>query len=177
MATGSPALSHLLHADPSLPPLTRPPTTNPAAPTTSPNAAAAENSITYAASTVSPSGPSYGGSPSSNTSGTSPNAPGQAGASAPRSHASNASLYQCADCLRRYSRPEHLQRHIATHTLGKRFLCDVRIDQGTSPEELQRSRVLIPDNRYVGKRLDEPISSRDTAQIMTIATMAPRGEE
>ncbi|KAK4186449.1 C6 transcription factor RegA [Podospora australis] len=34
------------------------------------------------------------------------------------------SLYQCAHCLRRYSRPEHLQRHIATHTLGKRFTCD-----------------------------------------------------
>ncbi|KAL8308678.1 hypothetical protein RB597_000211 [Gaeumannomyces tritici] len=31
----------------------------------------------------------------------------------------------CADCLRRYARPEHLQRHIATHTLGKRFACDV----------------------------------------------------
>ncbi|KAJ9157752.1 C6 transcription factor [Pleurostoma richardsiae] len=50
----------------------------------------------------------------------SPTTPGGA-----RGHASNTSLYQCADCLRRYSRPEHLQRHIATHTLGKRFLCDV----------------------------------------------------
>ncbi|KAL8343897.1 hypothetical protein RB601_004428 [Gaeumannomyces tritici] len=41
------------------------------------------------------------------------------------SHDLTASLYQCADCLRRYARPEHLQRHIATHTLGKRFACDV----------------------------------------------------
>lgn len=43
-----------------------------------------------------------------------------------RGHALNTSLYQCADCLKRYSRPEHLQRHIATHTLGKRFVCEVR---------------------------------------------------
>ncbi|KAI1639473.1 hypothetical protein F4809DRAFT_648556 [Biscogniauxia mediterranea] len=35
------------------------------------------------------------------------------------------SLYQCADCKRRYSRPEHLARHIQTHTLGKRFFCQV----------------------------------------------------
>lgn len=41
------------------------------------------------------------------------------------SHATSQSLYQCAYCLRRYSRPEHLQRHIATHTLGKRFVCDI----------------------------------------------------
>ncbi|KAL1844644.1 hypothetical protein VTK73DRAFT_2104 [Phialemonium thermophilum] len=44
---------------------------------------------------------------------------------APGGHSTTQSLYQCADCLRRYSRPEHLQRHIATHTLGKRFVCDV----------------------------------------------------
>ncbi|PSR99390.1 hypothetical protein BD289DRAFT_38255 [Coniella lustricola] len=42
-----------------------------------------------------------------------------------RGHAPNSSLYQCADCLKRYSRPEHLQRHVATHTLGKRFVCDI----------------------------------------------------
>lgn len=47
------------------------------------------------------------------------------GSAVSRGHAANTSLYQCADCLKRYSRPEHLQRHIATHTLGKRFVCDV----------------------------------------------------
>lgn len=41
------------------------------------------------------------------------------------SNAPSSSLYQCADCQRRYSRPEHLARHIQTHTLGKRFSCDV----------------------------------------------------
>ncbi|KAI0021456.1 hypothetical protein F4780DRAFT_737475 [Xylariomycetidae sp. FL0641] len=42
-----------------------------------------------------------------------------------RSHSMTQSLYQCADCKRRYSRPEHLARHIQTHTLGKRFSCQV----------------------------------------------------
>ena len=42
-----------------------------------------------------------------------------------RGHANTSSLYQCADCKRRYSRPEHLARHIQTHTLGKRFFCQV----------------------------------------------------
>ncbi|KAI1873210.1 uncharacterized protein JN550_003463 [Neoarthrinium moseri] len=46
-------------------------------------------------------------------------------ASAGRSHSLTQSLYQCADCQRRYSRPEHLARHIQTHTLGKRFFCQV----------------------------------------------------
>ncbi|KAI0974289.1 hypothetical protein F4678DRAFT_458255 [Xylaria arbuscula] len=42
-----------------------------------------------------------------------------------QSHLMTSSLYQCADCKRRYSRPEHLARHIQTHTLGKRFQCQV----------------------------------------------------
>ncbi|KAI1082804.1 hypothetical protein F5B20DRAFT_530424 [Whalleya microplaca] len=42
-----------------------------------------------------------------------------------QSHSTTRSLYQCADCKKRYSRPEHLARHIQTHTLGKRFLCPV----------------------------------------------------
>ncbi|KAI0125974.1 hypothetical protein BJ170DRAFT_685218 [Xylariales sp. AK1849] len=42
-----------------------------------------------------------------------------------RSHSLTHSLYQCADCQKRYSRPEHLARHIQTHTLGKRFFCQV----------------------------------------------------
>lgn len=36
-----------------------------------------------------------------------------------------ASLYACGDCGRRYSRPEHLQRHVQTHTLGRRFSCSI----------------------------------------------------
>lgn len=44
---------------------------------------------------------------------------------ADQSHLMTSSLYQCADCKKRYSRPEHLARHIQTHTLGKRFFCQV----------------------------------------------------
>ncbi|KAK3300346.1 uncharacterized protein B0H64DRAFT_13118 [Chaetomium fimeti] len=50
------------------------------------------------------------------------------------------SLYQCADCLRRYSRPEHLQRHIASHTLGKRFTCDVCFKGFARADLLKRHR-------------------------------------
>ncbi|KKA28170.1 hypothetical protein TD95_004226 [Thielaviopsis punctulata] len=35
------------------------------------------------------------------------------------------SPHVCNDCHRQYSRPEHLARHIQTHTLGKRFPCPV----------------------------------------------------
>ncbi|KAJ4268432.1 hypothetical protein NW762_002495 [Fusarium torreyae] len=35
------------------------------------------------------------------------------------------SLYACGHCGRRYSRPEHLQRHVQTHTLGRRFACGI----------------------------------------------------
>ncbi|CAF3466118.1 hypothetical protein SNK03_008191 [Fusarium graminearum] len=34
-------------------------------------------------------------------------------------------LYACGHCGRRYSRPEHLQRHVQTHTLGRRFACGI----------------------------------------------------
>ncbi|KAI0482199.1 hypothetical protein GGR56DRAFT_618982 [Xylariaceae sp. FL0804] len=44
---------------------------------------------------------------------------------ASQSHSMTQSLYQCADCKKRYSRPEHLARHIQTHTLGKRFFCQI----------------------------------------------------
>ncbi|KAF5019022.1 hypothetical protein F66182_8972 [Fusarium sp. NRRL 66182] len=34
-------------------------------------------------------------------------------------------LYACGHCGRRYSRPEHLQRHVQSHTLGRRFACGI----------------------------------------------------
>ncbi|RWA14639.1 hypothetical protein EKO27_g438 [Xylaria grammica] len=57
--------------------------------------------------------------------GTSPHHGLQALTPANKSHLMTSSLYQCADCKKRYSRPEHLARHIQTHTLGKRFICQV----------------------------------------------------
>lgn len=41
------------------------------------------------------------------------------------SHHGTLRLYQCAHCQKRYSRPEHLARHVQTHTLGKRFVCHI----------------------------------------------------
>lgn len=46
-------------------------------------------------------------------------------ASTPNRGHAGPSLYACGDCGRRYSRPEHLQRHVQTHTLGRRFACQI----------------------------------------------------
>ncbi|KAM7223238.1 hypothetical protein V8F06_001451 [Rhypophila decipiens] len=61
-------------------------------------------------------------------------------------HDANKSLYQCADCLRRYSRPEHLQRHISTHTLGKRFTCDICSKAFSRADLLKRHRANHQDD-------------------------------
>ncbi|KAL1878644.1 hypothetical protein Daus18300_001919 [Diaporthe australafricana] len=136
----SPSISHLLQPDPSLP---HPHPQSQSHPQRNVSHASAAHSVptsspgnyTYPA----PPGASPAGSGTSHptpiaTPATSPGALSTAGGSSvgggaantPASgHAANTSLYQCADCLKRYSRPEHLQRHIATHTLGKRFICDV----------------------------------------------------
>ncbi|KAK0731674.1 hypothetical protein B0H67DRAFT_82858 [Lasiosphaeris hirsuta] len=70
----------------------------------------------------------------------------------PRGHASTQSLYQCADCLRRYSRPEHLQRHIATHTLGKRFTCDICSKAFSRADLLKRHRANHQDDNGAKRR-------------------------
>ncbi|KAK3940047.1 hypothetical protein QBC46DRAFT_354455 [Diplogelasinospora grovesii] len=70
----------------------------------------------------------------------------------PRSHSSTQSLYQCADCLRRYSRPEHLQRHIATHTLGKRFTCEICSKAFSRADLLKRHRANHQDDNGTKRR-------------------------
>lgn len=54
-----------------------------------------------------------------------PNLPDSPTASTPNRGHTGPSLYACGDCGRRYSRPEHLQRHVQTHTLGRRFACQI----------------------------------------------------
>lgn len=44
---------------------------------------------------------------------------------APANNHRGHNLYACRDCGRSYSRPEHLVRHVQTHTLGRRFVCDI----------------------------------------------------
>ncbi|OLN88491.1 Early growth response protein 1-like protein 1 [Colletotrichum chlorophyti] len=82
--------------------------------------------------TIVVSAPPYGHNDPSNSISPSPVPPHQPNQSAYTSltpanqgHAATTSLYQCAHCQRRYSRPEHLARHIQTHTLGKRFACQI----------------------------------------------------
>ncbi|KAK4230534.1 putative transcription factor [Podospora fimiseda] len=62
------------------------------------------------------------------------------------------SLYQCAHCLKRYSRPEHLQRHIASHTLGKRFSCDICSKAFARADLLKRHRANHQDDESGVKR-------------------------
>ncbi|KAK1600644.1 uncharacterized protein LY79DRAFT_585978 [Colletotrichum navitas] len=66
-------------------------------------------------------------------------------APATQSHAATASLYQCAHCQRRYSRPEHLARHIQTHTLGKRFACQI-CGKAFARQDLLKRHVTNHDN-------------------------------
>ncbi|KAL2017895.1 hypothetical protein VTK56DRAFT_1551 [Thermocarpiscus australiensis] len=70
----------------------------------------------------------------------------------PASHSTTQGLYQCAHCLRRYSRPEHLQRHIATHTLGKRFTCDICPKAFARADLLKRHRANHDDTNGTKRR-------------------------
>ncbi|KAM5351599.1 hypothetical protein ACJ41O_004322 [Fusarium nematophilum] len=119
------SLSHILD-----PPRSNPDPTSAPAPT--PTLFAAQS---YPASSARPfNNPATIARPSSTPTGTAPAAaatsshPAQPATdpSTPsnRPHA-GPSLYACGDCGRRYSRPEHLQRHVQTHTLGRRFACGV----------------------------------------------------
>ncbi|KAH6650792.1 hypothetical protein F5144DRAFT_60546 [Chaetomium tenue] len=77
-------------------------------------------------------------------------------------------LYQCAECLRRYSRPEHLQRHIASHTLGKRFTCDVCFKGFARADLLKRHRSNHQDgNGNKRKRFNSAPSASRVGQACT----------
>lgn len=74
----------------------------------------------------------------------------QASASAAKSHAGN-NLYACRDCGRSYSRPEHLVRHVQTHTLGRRFICEI-CQKSFARKDLLRRHVTNHENDTPHKR-------------------------
>ncbi|UNI14453.1 hypothetical protein JDV02_001082 [Purpureocillium takamizusanense] len=71
-------------------------------------------------------------------------------ASSNKSHVGN-NLYACRDCGRSYSRPEHLVRHVQTHTLGRRFVCDI-CQKSFARKDLLRRHVANHDNDTPQKR-------------------------
>jgi hypothetical protein len=71
----------------------------------------------------------------------------------PLSHSNHRgnNLYACRDCGRSYSRPEHLVRHVQTHTLGRRFVCDI-CQKSFARKDLLRRHVANHDNDSPKKR-------------------------
>ncbi|KAF3010520.1 hypothetical protein E8E14_009925 [Neopestalotiopsis sp. 37M] len=60
-----------------------------------------------------------------------------------RSHTLTQSLYQCADCQRRYSRPEHLARHIQTQLVHLNADVNVQPDVRIQAKQAKRSIIII----------------------------------
>ncbi|KAK4168553.1 zinc finger protein klf1 [Cladorrhinum sp. PSN259] len=88
------------------------------------------------------------------------------------------SLYQCGHCLKRYSRPEHLQRHIATHTLGKRFICELCSKAFSRADLLKRHRLNHQDEeKGVKRRRISPGASRVTHACQACAKGRVKCEE
>jgi hypothetical protein len=79
-----------------------------------------------------------------------PVTPASAAPSAPASH-TGTNLYACRDCGRSYSRPEHLVRHVQTHTLGRRFVCDI-CQKSFARKDLLRRHVTNHDSDSSKKR-------------------------
>ncbi|KAF4505306.1 hypothetical protein G6O67_007270 [Ophiocordyceps sinensis] len=78
--------------------------------------------------------------------------PQQKQASAPLAAKGHArTLYACRDCGRSYSRPEHLVRHVQTHTLGRRFTCEI-CHKSFARKDLLRRHVANHENDSPQKR-------------------------
>lgn len=101
-------------------------------------ALSAQQSALSSASTTLPTHPSA--SSSANASAT-PSRPNHGGSN----------LYACRDCGRSYSRPEHLVRHVQTHTLGRRFTCEI-CQKSFARKDLLRRHVANHDNDSPQKR-------------------------
>ncbi|KAM3509203.1 hypothetical protein MY10362_000734 [Beauveria mimosiformis] len=69
----------------------------------------------------------------------------------PRKGHVGSNLYACRDCGRSYSRPEHLVRHVQTHTLGRRFICEI-CQKSFARKDLLRRHVANHANDSPAKR-------------------------
>ncbi|XWW97136.1 hypothetical protein V2A60_005117 [Cordyceps javanica] len=77
--------------------------------------------------------------------------PDQSSGTTPRKGHVGSNLYACRDCGRSYSRPEHLVRHVQTHTLGRRFICDI-CQKSFARKDLLRRHVANHANDSPAKR-------------------------
>ncbi|KAH6690442.1 C6 transcription factor RegA [Plectosphaerella plurivora] len=74
-------------------------------------------------------------------------------------------LYQCAHCQKRYSRPEHLARHIQTHTLGKRFICSICSKAFARQDLLKRHTANHENDNDPNKKRRRIASSPSAARV------------
>jgi uncharacterized Zn-finger protein len=100
------------------------------------------------------------------------------GSASHQSH-QNSNPYACRDCGRTYSRPEHLVRHVQTHTLGRRFACEI-CKKSFARKDLLRRHVTNHENDSPKKRqrmVSSPNSSRVTQACPPCALARVKGDE
>ncbi|KAH0499469.1 hypothetical protein TgHK011_006666 [Trichoderma gracile] len=99
--------------------------------------------------------------------------------SASRKSHQTSNPYACRDCGRTYSRPEHLVRHVQTHTLGRRFACDI-CRKSFARKDLLRRHVANHENDSPKKRqrlISSPNSSRVTQACRACAAARVKCDE
>lgn len=84
------------------------------------------------------------------------------GSGSRQSHQNN-NPYACRDCGRTYSRPEHLVRHVQTHTLGRRFACEI-CKKTFARKDLLRRHVTNHENDSPLKR-ERMVSSPNSSRV------------
>lgn len=112
------------------------------------------------------------------TAGTTGRATPEPGSASRKSHQTS-NPYACRDCGRTYSRPEHLVRHVQTHTLGRRFACEI-CKKSFARKDLLRRHVANHENDSPKKRqrlLSSPNSSRVTQACRACAAARVKCDE
>ncbi|PTB65291.1 hypothetical protein BBK36DRAFT_1122226 [Trichoderma citrinoviride] len=113
------------------------------------------------------------------TAGTTARASAEPGSASSRKSHQTSNPYACRDCGRTYSRPEHLVRHVQTHTLGRRFACDI-CKKSFARKDLLRRHVTNHENDSPKKRqrlISSPNSSRVTQACRPCAAARVKCDE